>query len=192
MNGTVLVRDIAQAEFGLPLRAFRYVKGGFRAAQPAGAVSYDDGGNTPLLLGAMAVLALPEMAVLDLLLRHAAEWRIASDVVHAYGIVWALGLAHAFRTLPHVLGERDVTFRTLFFRTLAVPRDAIVCAEVVATDPRQARRGMRFGIGFRERAVRVTLRSPALVRTWLGRSQTVDTFLVAADDPARFARALAT
>ena len=50
---------------------------------------------------------------------------------------------------------------------------------------------MRFGIGFRDRAVRVRLRSPAPVRTWLGGSQTVDTFLAAADDPERFARALA-
>jgi hypothetical protein len=43
-----LDRDVALAELGVPVRAYRYVRGGFRAAQPAGGFAYDDGGNAPL------------------------------------------------------------------------------------------------------------------------------------------------
>jgi hypothetical protein len=43
-----LARDLAMAEVGVPWRALRYVRGGFRAAQPAGGFAYDDGGNAPL------------------------------------------------------------------------------------------------------------------------------------------------
>jgi hypothetical protein len=190
VSGTALARDIAHAELGVPLRALRYVASGFRAPQPAGSFAYDAGGNTPLMLGAIAILALPELAALDLLLWHAPAWRIASDVLHAYAIVWSLGLAEAFRTLPHVIQHEQATFRTLFLNEVSVMRSAIERVEIVATGRRTARREMRFGAGFRQPAIRVTLRAPATARVWLGRARPVSTFLVAADDPVRLADAL--
>ncbi|MDB5039480.1 MAG: hypothetical protein JWN27_206 [Candidatus Eremiobacteraeota bacterium] len=190
MTFSSLARDVALAEVGVPWRALRYVRGGFRAAQPAGAFAYDDGGNAPLMLGALAVLAVPEMLILDLVLWHAAAWRIGSDVVHVYLILWALGIAHAFRTMPHELGAERVTLRTLFFASLSVPRTAIVSAEVVELDRRASRRRTRLGLGSPRRLVRVQLREPAMLERWLARPVPVTSVLVAADDPDGLARAL--
>ncbi|MDB5094293.1 MAG: hypothetical protein JWO85_2394 [Candidatus Eremiobacteraeota bacterium] len=172
------------------MRAYRYVRGGFRAAQPAGGFAYDDGGNTPLMLGALAVLAIPEMLILDLVLWHAPAWRIGSDVVHLYLILWALGIAHAFRTMPHELHADRVMLRTLFFASLSIPRTAIASAEVVEIDRRASRRRTRLGLGSPRRWVLVQLREPAMLERWLARPLPVTSVLIAADDPDRLARAL--
>jgi hypothetical protein len=184
--------DIALAEIGVPARALSYVRSGFRAFQPAGAFGYDGGGNASVVLVACAVLAIPELLVLDFVSWHAPGWRIANGVAHVYLIVWALGLAQAFRSLPHVVDDQRATFRSLFFRSVTVARDAVASAEVVEVDRRAAWRALRFGVGRPQRYVRVVLREPAQVERWLAAPCEATSFLVAADDPVRLARTLTT
>ncbi|HEY4441982.1 MAG TPA: hypothetical protein VGN14_16100, partial [Candidatus Elarobacter sp.] len=163
----------------------------FRAAAPRGAFAYDDRGNTPLLLGAIAVLTIPELLVLDFALWHVPVWRITSALVHVYAIVWSLGFAEAFRTLPHVVRDGHATFRTLFFTELTVALSDVAAVETVELDRRAIRRERRFGVRTPARWVRVHLREPAVVRSWLAPERAVTTFIVAADEPATLARALA-
>jgi hypothetical protein len=182
MTAGRLARDVAIAELGVPLRAMRYVRNGLRAQPPAGAISYDGGGNTPLLLGAMAVLALPEMAAIDLALWHAAAWRIASDIVHVYAILWCLGLAEAFRTLGHLVDERTATFRTLFLRSVVLLREDIDGVAIVQAPRRLPPGAVRLGFAKRDRIVRIALRRPAVVESWLGLPREAEVLLIGADD----------
>jgi len=117
-------------EATLVTAAVRYLAGGFRQTAPAG-FSYAARSDVPLLLAVPVFVILPEMIVFDLLIPAVHwPWRIASDLLHGYMMLWALGLYATFRDRPHRLEAQHVRFSCGALRTLVVERSAIVSATV--------------------------------------------------------------
>ncbi|GAC1348991.1 MAG: hypothetical protein NVSMB19_01920 [Vulcanimicrobiaceae bacterium] len=111
--------------------AARFALGGFRRASPAG-FSYTRHSDVPLLLAVPVFVLLPEMIVFDLLIPHAAwGWRLASDALHVYGTIWALGMFAMFRARPHRVEGGRARLSIGAIRTLTIDRTQIASASVL-------------------------------------------------------------
>ena len=139
---TVIAREFARfvdrrvaryfaLETTLVFASLRYLFGGFRRRVPLG-FSYDRASDVPLLLALPIFVVLPEMIVVDLLLPASAwGWRIASDVLHVYLMLYIVGAYATFRERPHRIEANRVRFSFGAFQTLDLTLDAIVCASAL-------------------------------------------------------------
>ena len=175
--------------------AVRYVCGGFRRPLPPGFSYVRTWASLPLFL-AIPVFVVPEMIAVDFMLWNAGWWRLASDVLHVYGMLWAIGVVATARMRPHRCDADGVRLRFGCIRRLDLDRANIAAARVHGPLTAEAARRLR-----RDRdtvalrldgvpAVEVTLREPIAVRSIAGRKRTVRRVFVAADEPAAFAAAL--
>jgi hypothetical protein len=183
-------------ELVLMASAVRYVCGGFRRPLPPGFSYVRRWASMPLFV-AMPVLVVPEMIAFDFVLWNAGWWRLVSDVLHVYAMLWAIGVAATARIRPHRCDAEHVRLRFGCLRRLDLERVNIATARVhgaLANDfKRTLRRAgdavtlMLDGVP----TVELTLHEPVVVRSLSGRPRSVRRVFVAADDPAAFAAALA-
>ena len=176
--------------------AVRYLCGGFRHALPPGFSYVRRWASMPLFI-AMPVLIVPEMIAFDFVLWNAGWWRLLSDVLHVYAMLWAIGVAATARMRPHRVDDARVRLRFGCLRRLDLERANIASARVHGTVASEFKRALRRagdavtltldGVP----AVELTLREPVIVRSISGRDRPVCRVFVAADDPAAFATALA-
>ena len=178
--------------------ALRYLCGGFRRPLPPG-FSYVRRWSTVPLLLAIPVLTIPEMLVLDFALWHAAWWRTASDIVHVYAMLWFVGIVATTRARPHRCDAERVRLRFGCMRRLDLDRSNIAAARVrrsldghaARTQARGNDRDMLAMTLSGVPAVELTLREPVRFRSLLGRERLIARVLVAVDEPAAFAAAVA-
>lgn len=182
-------------ETTLVVAALRFTLGGFRRALPAG-FSYTQHSDAPLLLALPLFVILPEMIVVDLLVPPAYwGWRVASDGLHVYGMLWALGAYALFRDRPHRVEDGRVRLSLGGIRTLSVETGQILSATVrPATFDRRAWRRAHAADGWSlmmsgAPVVEIELAAPLAV---VGSRGTRDVWrlAVSADRPHEFARAL--
>jgi hypothetical protein len=182
-------------ELALIVSAVQYLCGGFRRSLPPGFSYVRRWASMPLFL-AMPVLVVPEMIALDFVLWNAGGWRLLSDVLHVYAMLWAIGVAATARTHPHRCDAEHVRLRFGCLRRLDLDRTNIATARVHGTMTRDFKRALRRagdavtltldGVP----TVELTLREPVIVRSVTGRKRSVHRVFVAADEPAAFAAAL--
>ena len=183
-------------ELVLMASAVRYVCGGFRRPLPPGFSYVRNWASSPLLL-AMPLFVIPEMIAFDFVLWNAGWWRLLSDVLHVYAMLWAIGVVATARIRPHRCDGDRVRLRFGCLRRLDLDRANIATASVHGTVSAGFRRTLRRagdamtftldGVP----AVELTLREPVVVRSIAGRTRSVRRVFVAADDPVAFAAALA-
>ena len=183
-------------EFVLMVSAVRYLCGGFRQTLPPGYSYVRRWASMPLFI-AMPVLIVPEMVAFDFVLWNAGWWRLLSDVLHMYAMLWAIGVAATARMRPHRVDAARVRLRFGCLRRIDLERANIASARVhgtVASDFKRALRRAGDAVTLTldgVPAVELTLREPVVVRSVAGRTRSVRRVFVAADDPAAFAAALA-
>jgi hypothetical protein len=183
-------------ELVLVASALRYLCGGFRRPLPPGFSYVRTWASLPLYL-AMPLFVVPEMIAFDFVLWNAGWWRLASDVVHVYAMLWAVGIVATARARPHRFDAERVRLRFGCLRRLDLDRANIATARVygpVATDLKRALRRAGDAVTMTlsgAPAVELTLREPVAVRSITGRTRTVRRVFVAADEPAAFVAALA-
>jgi membrane protein YdbS with pleckstrin-like domain len=183
-------------EIVLIASAVRYLCGGFRRPLPPGFSYVRRWASMPLFI-AMPVLIVPEMIAFDFVLWNAGWWRLVSDVLHAYAMLWAIGVAATARIRPHRCDAERVRLRFGCLRRLDLKRANIATARVHGTVAGDFKRTLRRagdavtlmldGVP----TVELTLHEPVVVRSISGRMRPVRRVFVAADDPAAFAAALA-
>lgn len=183
-------------ELVLVASAVRYLCGGFRRPLPPGFSYVRSWASLPLLL-AMPIFIVPEMIAFDFVLWNAGWWRLASDVLHVYAMLWAIGIVATARTRPHRFDAERVRLRFGCLRRLDLDRANIATARVHGTVARDLKRTLRrAGDAVTMTldgtpAVELTLREPVAVRSMTGRMRTIRRVFVAADEPAAFVAALA-
>jgi hypothetical protein len=174
--------------------ALRYLCGGFRRPLPAGFSYVRRWATLPLLL-AIPVLTIPEMLVLDFALWRAPWWRLGSDVLHVYAMLWFVGIVATARARPHRCEPERVRLRFGCIRRLDLERPNIAAAveRGIAHDmARPAREPATMRMTLSDvPAVELELREPVLVRSLLGRARAVRRVVVSVDEPAAFAAAVA-
>ncbi|MDQ6926592.1 MAG: hypothetical protein M3154_10210 [Candidatus Eremiobacteraeota bacterium] len=176
--------------------AVRYLCGGFQRPLPPGFSYVRTWATFPLCL-AMPVFVVPEMIAFDFVLWNAGWWRVGSDVLHVYAMLWAIGIAATARTRPHRLDAERVRLRLGCLRRLDLERINIAAARVHGALAAEQKRALRRagdtvtmtldGVP----AVELTLHEPVAVRSVTGRTRSVRRVFVSADDPAALAAALA-
>jgi hypothetical protein len=174
--------------------ALRYLCGGFRRPLPAGFSYVRTWATLPLML-AIPVLTIPEMLVLDFVLWHAPWWRLGSDVLHVYAMLWFVGIVATARARPHRCDAERVRLRFGCIRRLDLerPNIASIVQRGIAHDlTKQVREPatMRMTLSGVP-AVELELREPVTVLSLLGQSREVRRVVVSVDEPAAFAAALA-
>ena len=183
-------------ELVLMASAVRFLCGGFRSPLPPGFSYVRRWASMPLFI-AMPLLIVPEMIAFDFVLWNAGWWRLASDALHVYAMLWAIGVAATARTRPHRCDAEQVRLRFGCLRRLDLERANIATVRVhgtIAGDLKRALRRARDAVTLTldgVPAVELTLREPVVVRSITGRTRCVRRVFVAADDPAAFAAALA-
>ena len=182
-------------ETSLVLAAAKLAFGGFRRSVPAG-FSYTRQSDIPLLLALPVFVSLPEMIVVDLLIPPGHwGWRLASDALHVYAMLWALGAYAMFRNRPHLVGNGRARFSLGAIRTLCVDTAQIVSATVrPGTFDRRAWRRAHAADGWSlmvsgAPVVEIELAAPLAVAGLHG-VRNVRRLTVSADRPHDFARAL--
>ncbi len=176
--------------------AVGYLCGGFRRPLPPGFSYVRRWASMPLVL-AMPVLIVPEMIAFDFALWNAGWWRLLSDVLHVYAMLWAIGVAATARLRPHRCDDDRVRLRFGCLRRLDLERANIATARVhgtVAGDFKRVLRGAGDAVSMTldgVPAVELTLHEPVAVRSLTGHMRSVRRVFVCADDPAAFAAALA-
>ena len=183
-------------ELVLMASAVRYLCGGFRRPLPPGFSYVRRWASLPLFI-AMPVLIVPEMIAFDFVLWNAGWWRLVSDVLHVYAMLWVIGVAATARIRPHRCDAERVRLRFGCLRRLDLERANIATARVHGGLADEFKRALRRagdavtltldGVP----TVELTLREPVVVRSITGRTRSVRRVFVAADDPAAFAAALA-
>jgi hypothetical protein len=190
------LRHYVATELVLIASAVRYLCGEFRRPLPPGFSYVRRWASMPLFI-AMPVFVIPEMIALDFILWNAGWWRLASDVLHVYAMLWVVGVAATARLQPHQCGAERVHLRFGCLRRLDLDRANIAAARVHGTFAAGFGRTLRRagdtitmvldGVP----AVELTLREPIVVRSLLGNVRSVHRVFVSADEPAAFAAALA-
>ncbi len=183
-------------EFMLVAGAVRFLCGEFRRPLPAGFSYVRHWASMPLFI-AMPLFVIPEMIALDFALWNAGWWRLGSDVLHVYAMLWMIGVAATARMRPHRCDADRVRLRFGCLRRLDLDRANIAAARVHGAFADEFRRTVRRagdtvtmtldGVP----AVELTLRTPVVVRSLLGNTRSVRRIFVSADEPAAFAAALA-
>ncbi|HEV2739766.1 MAG TPA: hypothetical protein VGU66_14400 [Candidatus Elarobacter sp.] len=192
----VLINRYIAVELVLMASAVRYVCGGFRRPPPPGFSYVRRWASLPLFV-AMPLFVIPEMIALDFVLWNAGWWRLASDVLHVYAMLWAIGVVATARIRPHRCDGDRVRLRFGCLRRLDLDRANIATARVhgaVSSDFRRTLRRAGDAVALTldgVPAVELTLREPVVVRSMAGRTRSVRRVFVAADEPAAFAAALA-
>ena len=176
--------------------ALRYVCGGFRRPLPPGFSYVRNWASLPLFV-AMPLFIVPEMIAFDFVLSNAGWWRLASDVLHVYVMLWAIGVVATARLRPHRCDGERVRLRFGCLRRLDLDRANIAAARIHGAVSGDFKRALRRagdvvtltldGVA----AVELTLREPVVVRSVTGRTRAVRRVFVSADEPAAFAAALA-
>jgi hypothetical protein len=190
------VNRYVATELVLIASAVRYVCGGFRRPLPQGFSYVRSWAALPLFV-AMPVFVIPEMIAVDFVLWNAGWWRLASDVLHVYGMLWSIGVVATARIRPHRCDGRRVRLRFGCLRRLELDRANIASARVhgaVSGDFKRALRRAGDAVTLTldgVPAVELTLREPVAVGSWIGRTRAVRRVFVSADEPAAFAAALA-
>jgi len=175
--------------------ALRYLCGGFRRPLPPG-FSYVRRWSTVPLLLAIPVITLPEMLAFDFALWHAVCWRTASDVLHVYAMLWFVGIVATSRSRPHRCDAAYVRLRFGCMRRLDLDRSNIaattVCRSLEAHGAAKSRDRDTLAMTLSGvPTVELTLREPARFRSLFGRTRLIRHVLVAVDEPAAFAAAIA-
>jgi hypothetical protein len=178
--------------------ALRYLCGGFRRPLPPGFSYVRNWSTVPLLL-AIPVLTIPEMLVLDFALWHAIWWRTASDIVHAYAMLWFVGIVATTRIRPHRCDGDRVRLRFGCMRRIDLDRSNIAAAtlhrspsgNVAQPKARHIARDVLAMTLEGVPTVELILRQPVRFRSLLGRERIIGRILVAVDEPAAFAAAIA-
>jgi hypothetical protein len=183
-------------ELVLMASAVRFLCGGFRRPLPPGFSYVRRWASMPLFI-AMPVLIVPEMIAFDFVLWNAGWWRLVSDALHVYAMLWAIGVAATARMRPHRCDEKRVRLRFGCLRRLDLDRANIASTRVHGTLADDVKRTLRRtgnvatltldGVP----TVELTLHEPVAVRSMTGRLRSIDRVFVSADEPAAFAAALA-
>lgn len=183
-------------DFVLLASAVRYVCGGFRRPLPPGFSYVRRWASMPLFIAA-PLLIVPEMIAFDFVLWNAGWWRLVSDALHVYAMLWAIGIAATARIRPHRCDAEQVRLRFGCLRRLDLARTNIASARAHTAISDEVKRTLRrAGDAVTltldgAPAVELTLHEPVIVRSLTGRTRSVRRVFVAADDPAAFAAALA-
>ena len=188
--------NVVRRELVITASAIRYLLGGFRRPLPPGFSYVRRWASLPLLL-AMPFFIIPELIALDFVLWNAGWWRLASDAVHVYAMLWAIGIVATARMRPHRCDAERLRLRFGCLRQLDLDRANIAAARVYGTVSRDVKRTLRRagdamtmtldGVP----AVELTLHEPVAMRSKTGRMRAVRRVFVAADEPAAFVTAIA-
>ena len=183
-------------EIVLMASAVRFLCGGFRRPLPPGFSYVRRWASMPLFI-AMPVLIVPEMIAFDFVLWNAGGWRVLSDVLHVYAMLWAIGVAATARMRPHRCDSDRVRLRFGCLRRLDLDRANIATARVHGTVADDLKRTLRRAGNVATLtldgvpAVELTLHEPVAVRSMTGRLRSIKRVFVSADEPVAFAAALA-
>jgi hypothetical protein len=166
-----------------------------RGRAPAG---YAYAGNQPAVfaLWTAPLLLLPEMVLLDVLLRNAPAARLVSDALHVYLSIWAIGVIASLRAHPHRVANGTADLRLGPFMRAAIPLEAIASVAVrTAPFDRATLRALRadralFALPLGDRFVEIALTAPVEVERRLHGPRRVARLLLSVDDPQALAAAL--
>ena len=166
------------------------------ARAPRDGHSYTRNQNAITVLWCAPVMLLPEMVLLDVLLARWPSARLASDLLHVYLTVWALGVIAALRGAPHRVTAVSAELRLGPFMRATLPLDAILSVRVRRQENgRSALRAERAGSALftlpdADALVEVELKRPIRVERALHAPRSVSRLLIVADRPHDFAAAL--
>ncbi len=127
-----LLNRFIATELVLIVSAVQYLCGGFRRPLPAGFSYVRRWASMPLFV-AMPVLIVPEMIAFDFVLWNAGWWRVLSDVLHVYAMLWAIGIVATARIRPHRCDAEGVRLRFGCLRRLDLERANVANARVHGT-----------------------------------------------------------
>ena len=115
---------------------------GRSTAPGAGCFSYHRNSVLGSMLLALPVMAVGDLLLLDLLLRHAPPWvRWSVHGLDLYGLLWVLGLWQSMRNRPHRLTHDELWLHRGVLGHLRIPRSALGrLQEVPVFDAPEARR----------------------------------------------------
>ncbi|MBK8793712.1 MAG: hypothetical protein IPN59_11325 [Holophaga sp.] len=103
--------------------AIRALLGRGRKIVDANAFTYHRESVLGALLLALPVMAIGDLLLLDLVLRHAAPWlRWTIHAVDLYGLLWILGLWQSMRDRPHRLDDEALWVHRGVLGSLRIPR----------------------------------------------------------------------
>jgi hypothetical protein len=159
----------------------------------ARAFSYHRKNGYGALVYAVALMAVVEMAALDLVLR--AKHHAAANVFLAFGAfaaLWLLGLARSIQLRPVLVDARTVHVRTGLLWRLDVPRDAIehVAFGRVAAPPKRTPGFLRGTPGTPN--IMLELRRPLRAHGFYGMTRDVRRVSLSLDDVQGFQNALSS
>lgn len=161
-----------------------------------GCFSYHRDSVLGSMLLALPVMAVGDLLLLDLLLRHAPPWvRWGVHSLDLYGLLWVLGLWQSMRNRPHRLTHDELWLHRGVLGNLRIPRSALGgLQEVPVFDAPEARRA--FLEGAANLAVSgpaellLDLREPLRPNGFFGPGDARRRVRVSVDDAEAFRRAL--
>jgi hypothetical protein len=165
------------------------------AADPRSFTYHRDSALGSLLL-ALPVMAVADVLLLDLLLRHGSPWiRWGVHALDFYGLIWVLGLWQSMRARPHCLDDESLWIHRGVLGNLRIPRASVGAVRTLpffdVPAERRAFLGDAANLGV-SGGTELLLELAEQLRPmgFLGPGKPRNRVLLTADDPEAFRRAL--